>query len=117
MDTNVLAAAIAGFMLGGLVVSTAAALEDDDDSSGGSSMTTMSAEMTRDLADERGNAYDAAFITAMIEHHEGAVAMAVLSSERAEHPGITRLSAAIIEAQRAEISQMRRWQQRWGYRD
>lgn len=47
---------------------------------------------------------DAAFADAMIPHHEGAVAMAKLADERAQHQEIKDLSAAILSAQEREIS-------------
>ena len=49
---------------------------------------------------------DAAFAAAMIDHHEGAVAMARLASRRAEHDEIQRLAEEVIAAQESEIEQM-----------
>jgi uncharacterized protein (DUF305 family) len=49
---------------------------------------------------------DAAFATAMIDHHDGAVAMARLAQDRAEHAEIRTLAADIVAAQKTEIEQM-----------
>lgn len=49
---------------------------------------------------------DAAFAAAMIDHHEGAVAMARLAIERGERQEILTLADAIITAQKTEIEQM-----------
>ena len=112
MDTKTLAAAIAAFLLGGFTVSVAATLEDGDEA-GGSGMTMS--QMNDDLRDKSGDDYDAAFLALMIEHHQGALDMAKLSVERAEHAEVKRLSEDIVEAQEREIAQMRRWQDQWGY--
>ena len=49
---------------------------------------------------------DAAFATAMIAHHEGAIMMAELVPDRTDRPELETLAAGIIEAQTAEIEQM-----------
>ena len=49
---------------------------------------------------------DAAFATAMIDHHAGAIAMAELADERAEHEEIRDLAGDIVAVQEAEIDQM-----------
>lgn len=114
METKALLFGIIGFLLGGLVVSVAATQTGTPHSEGAS--MTMS-QMTKDLQDKRGDAYDEAFINAMIEHHQGAIDMAKLSTERAEHEEIKQLSNEIIDAQRSEISKMEQWQRDWGYHD
>jgi len=53
-----------------------------------------------------GNEADAAFVADMIPHHEGAVMMAVLAQDRAEHPELKALANEIIAAQEKEISEM-----------
>lgn len=45
-----------------------------------------------------------AFAEMMISHHEGAIAMAELATDRAEHSEIRELSVKIIEAQTREIA-------------
>jgi uncharacterized protein (DUF305 family) len=54
----------------------------------------------------QANATDAAFITDMTAHHQGAIEMAEVARERAEHPEIRELADSIISAQEAEISVM-----------
>ncbi len=56
---------------------------------------------------------DEQFLAAMIEHHQGAIDMATIALERAEHPEVRQLSHDIIAAQQAEIEQMRAWQREW----
>lgn len=56
---------------------------------------------------------DEQFLAAMIEHHQGAIDMATIALERAEHPEVRQLSEDIISAQQAEIEQMRAWQREW----
>ncbi|MEZ5099015.1 MAG: DUF305 domain-containing protein [Thermoleophilia bacterium] len=49
---------------------------------------------------------DAAFAAEMIDHHQGAIRMAELALERAQHPEIRAMAKAIIEAQQGEIDVM-----------
>lgn len=56
---------------------------------------------------------DLAFIDGMIPHHEGAVVMAEMALERAEHQELKDLSQEIIDAQESEIAQMQEWRSEW----
>ena len=51
-----------------------------------------------------GRPTDRAFAAEMIPHHEGAIEMAQLARQRAEHPEIRRLARNVITAQREEIA-------------
>jgi uncharacterized protein (DUF305 family) len=53
--------------------------------------------------------FDQAFYTAMIPHHESAIAMAELVAERTERPELLALATAIITTQQAEIAQFQAW--------
>ncbi len=57
--------------------------------------------------------FDQRFITAMISHHQGAINMATMAKQMAEHQEIQTLADAIITAQQAEIAQMQAWKQAW----
>jgi uncharacterized protein (DUF305 family) len=57
--------------------------------------------------------YDLQFIDTMILHHQGAIEMARLAGERAEHRELKELARKIIEDQEREIAQMRAWRERW----
>ena len=46
---------------------------------------------------------DAAFASMMVDHHNGAIAMARMALEKAEHPEIRDVAQAIIDAQTAEV--------------
>jgi uncharacterized protein (DUF305 family) len=72
-------------------------------------------EMTEQLKNKTGDDFDKAFVEMMISHHEGAVAMAELIPSRAKHDEVKKLGEAIIAAQAKEISDMKQWQQDWGY--
>lgn len=73
------------------------------------------ASMTEQLKSKSGDDFDKAFIEMMISHHEGAVDMAQLIPSRANHDEIKKLGEAIISAQTTEISDMKQWQNDWGY--
>jgi len=49
---------------------------------------------------------DQAFAAMMIDHHQGAITMASLALDRAEHGEIKELAQAVIDAQEAEIDVM-----------
>lgn len=61
---------------------------------------------TNQKSNTSGNPTDAGFAEEMITHHEGAIAMAGSAQDRADHPEVKKLAAAIIVAQESEISQM-----------
>lgn len=56
---------------------------------------------------------DAAFMTSMIAHHQGAIDMAALAEERAAHQEVKDLAASIITSQSAEIETMQGWLGDW----
>ena len=60
-----------------------------------------------------GAAFDEMFINMMVPHHQGAVEMAKIALERAEHPEIKEMANAIISSQEGEITQMKDWKQQW----
>jgi uncharacterized protein (DUF305 family) len=119
MDTKPLLYGIIGFLLGGLLVSIAATTFDkpgaDSHEKADSHASMTMDQMTDTLRDKQGDAYDKAFIAAMIEHHEGAIDMATLSTMKAGHDKIKTLSREVITAQKHEIEEMKQWQHDWGY--
>lgn len=66
-----------------------------------------------EVADDASIPYDRRFLEAMIDHHNGAIAMAEHALEGSEHPELAELAAAIIAAQQAEVAQMEQWLQQW----
>ena len=70
--------------------------------------TNMEAESARRAVAPDGEYSDAAFVNEMIPHHEGAIEMAEVALENAEHEEIRTLSREIIVAQRTEIEELRR---------
>ena len=70
--------------------------------------------MTTDLdALKKAPDFDKEFVRQMLPHHQIAVRMAQMVSERASHPEIRTLAQSIITSQSAEIAQMQGWQQAW----
>lgn len=57
--------------------------------------------------------FDAQFIDSMIEHHQGAIAMAEVAVEQAEHEELRNLAEEIIAAQSVEIEQLQNWRSDW----
>ena len=60
------------------------------------------------LGKATGAEFDRQFLTAMIAHHEGAVAMAESEKSDGVHKGALGLADAIIKTQTAEIKQMQK---------
>jgi uncharacterized protein (DUF305 family) len=61
-----------------------------------------------DLGKATGTAFDQLFLTSMIAHHEGAIAMAESEKSDGVHKGALSLADAIIKTQTAEIKQMQK---------
>lgn len=82
-----------------------------------SSMGMMNdmAGMTDKLKGLSGDAFDKAFLSSMIEHHQSAINMAYPGQTNAQHEEVKTLTKAIVAAQSKEIAQMKQWQMDWGY--
>lgn len=70
-------------------------------------------DMAGTLRERSGEGFDLAFLDLMIAHHQGAVEMATLARERAEHEELRAMAEAIIVAQTEEIATMRGWKGAW----
>lgn len=57
--------------------------------------------------------FDELFINMMVPHHQGAVEMAKIALQRAEHPEVKEMANAIIAGQEDEITRMKDWKQEW----
>ncbi|MEV0663167.1 DUF305 domain-containing protein [Actinomadura luteofluorescens] len=67
----------------------------------------MSEKDMKELEAAKGAAFDKAFLEMMIEHHEGAVAMARTEESAGRFPPAKQLAGKIISSQTAEIAEMR----------
>jgi uncharacterized protein (DUF305 family) len=63
--------------------------------------------MARQMVMENGKYSDERFIDAMVPHHQGAIAIAEVALENAEHEEIIQLSRDIISSQQAEIEELK----------
>jgi uncharacterized protein (DUF305 family) len=118
MENKILLTAVLALLIGtgigyvfgkGATPSSEVAVEDV---SHGTMHGAMS-DMTASLEGKTGEDFDKAFLTEMIVHHEGAVAMAQLALVNAKHAEIKTMATAIISAQTTEIEQMKNWQTAW----
>jgi uncharacterized protein (DUF305 family) len=66
------------------------------------------------LAGLKSNEFDVEFIKQMIPHHEGAIEMAkALKADDEKYADLRNMAEAVIEAQSAEIEQMKGWLGAW----
>lgn len=85
---------------------------DQDEKGGSGSMSGMKGMehgqegAASGMLKEHGKYSDRLFIDAMVPHHEGAIDMAKVAQNHAEHPEIERLADNVIATQRAEIEEL-----------
>ncbi len=80
---------------------------DDMSGMGGSAGGMMSGRQMADLGSATGSAFDRMWLQMMIEHHEGAVAMARTGLAEGTNPEGKQLAQAIIDGQSGEIAEMK----------
>ncbi|MEW2136511.1 DUF305 domain-containing protein [Streptomyces sp. NPDC005409] len=66
----------------------------------------MTAEEMKQLQSASGKAFDTAFLTMMIKHHEGAVGMAKTEQSDGAHQPSKDMAGQIVTSQSAEIARM-----------
>ncbi|GAC1653298.1 MAG: DUF305 domain-containing protein [Herpetosiphon sp.] len=76
---------------------------------GGMNMTMGDMQVSK----ESSQPFDQRFLTAMTNHHQGAISMAKEAQSKATHPELKRLATNIVKAQESEVGQMQRWQRSW----
>lgn len=82
---------------------------------GAMDMEHANTEMMSTLNDKTGDAFDMAFLSQMIMHHQGAIDMAVSGKTNAKHQEVRDLTVSIVTSQSKELSLMKQWQKDWGY--
>jgi len=80
---------------------------------GGMDMGDMMHGMSSGINGKTGDAFDKAFLSEMIVHHQGAVEMAKQAITNAKHQEIKDLATDIIKSQNNEITDMKTWQKSW----
>jgi uncharacterized protein (DUF305 family) len=78
-----------------------------------SQMGHGSGGMASGMLMQNGEYSDERFIDAMVPHHQGAIEMAQVALENAEHDEIKQLAENIVSAQQREIEQMKQWREQW----
>ncbi len=82
---------------------------DHGDHHGHTGMDGMLSEQELDaLKAAQGKEAERLFLTGMIQHHEGAVAMAKEVQAKGSDPEVKKLADAIVTSQQAEIDQMKK---------
>ena len=103
------------FITGLLVLLTMGAFAQEGNQPGAHDMQMPMMAMGQDsvLAGLQGEAFDVAFMSMMIPHHEGAIEMAKWIMERTEDQELLEAAEAIIAEQEQEIMQMAAWLEDW----
>jgi len=111
---------IIGFGAGYTIRGNQAPEADEHMMSGGSMMDNSGMgmgnamdDMMEGLSGKTGDAFDQAFLSEMIMHHQGAVVMAQAALQSSKHQEIKDMAKAIISAQTTEINQMMMWGKTW----
>jgi uncharacterized protein (DUF305 family) len=76
-------------------------------------MSTMMDSMNAGLMGKTGEEFEKAFLSEMILHHQGAVAMAEQVLARSHRAELITFAQNIISAQTKEIDSMKGWQTAW----
>ena len=76
-------------------------------------MPGMNMDMSSELAELEGEAFEVGFMSMMVAHHRGAVEMSEWILDRTENPDLRAAAEAIIAAQAPEITEMTGWLQAW----
>ncbi|MBA2283137.1 MAG: DUF305 domain-containing protein [Acidimicrobiia bacterium] len=76
--------------------------------------STVTSPADAEIADAPHNDADIAFAQGMIPHHQQAVEMAQLATDRGEDERVLDLAARIEAAQAPEIEEMSGWLEAWG---
>ena len=79
---------------------------------GGNMQGTMD-NMKGSLEGKSGDALDAAFLSEMTVHHQGAIDMANTLLKGTKRPELIKMANDIITAQTKEIEQMKAWSATW----
>jgi uncharacterized protein (DUF305 family) len=105
---------IAGLIIGGAITGLVAMNMVNKNETKQEDTMTMNS-MVNDLKGKAGDEFDKAFISGMIEHHQGAIDMATMAKQNAKHDEIKTMADDIISAQAKEIDMMKQWQAQWSY--
>lgn len=114
MDTKSAMFGVGGILIGGIIVGVGMTTLNTQTSPPQQSMPSHGSAMV--LEGKTGDEYDKAFLSMMIDHHEGALEAARYSADRAAHTEIKQLSNEITSSQQREIEKMKQWQVDWGYK-
>lgn len=78
-----------------------------------STMHDSMMESTESLSALEDAQFEQAFLSEMIDHHQGAVDMAKLVLSKSPRPELKAFAESIIAAQMNEIIQMEKWRSEW----
>lgn len=107
------AASIVALMIGACTAVTPASDMADVDHNTMATDTPVAGMDHSMMVADPSTPFDAQFIDSMIEHHQGAIAMAEQVLAESERSELRQLAGEIITAQTSEIEEMTTWRQAW----
>lgn len=76
-------------------------------------MKAMDMKQMEKLTSSRGHDFDLQFLQMMIKHHQGGIAMAQDALKRASHSEVKVQARTIIDDQKKEQTELRKWHKEW----
>lgn len=76
-------------------------------------LTPVDAETVAKLQNLQGSDFEIAYMRAMILHHAQGVDLAKVATQSAQHPELRAMASDIVNAQCAEIDQLKIWLSNW----
>ena len=107
--TNIRLARLAGGLMAAVVVLAGCSDTADTSTTGSNATDETSADQSAEFNDA-----DVAFAREMIPHHQGALVMAEVATDRASDPRVVDLVERIEAGQDPEIDLMTGWLEEWG---
>jgi uncharacterized protein (DUF305 family) len=104
---------LAGALLAGALVLTGCSDDSTDEGMSGMSGTSAGSSSAAESTDASFNDADVDFAQDMLPHHEGAIEMAQLATDRAADPRVRDLATQIEAAQGPEIDTLTGWLEQW----
>ncbi|MBL9085468.1 MAG: DUF305 domain-containing protein [Planctomycetales bacterium] len=104
---------VVALSLGSVIAGHVLAEPEHQKSAGMPQHMSMMNQMIPEYLGRRGPEFDKRFLDMMIPHHEGAIIAAKQVLAESDRPELKEAAQKMIEAQQAEVEQLKRWRAEW----